>query len=456
MSGFYLTVTGLSFILGATMTNIKTYCDISFAEKIRIFSNDYLKCCFYIAASDTPEYLFTKKLYSEMIASSQLLEDFLDFHGAKKNTDWIFYRELSAAVRHLSLAGYSQKHISNRLVYYLLPDSEKFMEDGTAMNNFIMNCLSSLAPVIIEEAKRLNIPLPAERFQPADFPGVVSDMLLSADIEGTAKDIQKKAIAKIASKFLEIAKSFDEIGFYTPFSNDEILELVPEKINEVEIRRYEMLVHNLQSSFDTYVLQGGHPFETNKLASFRGFFSVVFHLLQSMGRCLHFYERHLHKKQYHEKLIEVQHRLSDLIDPAALLNHTVNHCLYYTCHFFRTGKSLAEEILNENIERGEIRVGVPVPLGFHMRPSLLVAKIVQNYGGEVAMRINDNRYDASSPLELQIAGGKIARDCITEVRFEGDIRSLKDIEILASANYCEDHEGKRVSFPKELTYLKEM
>ena len=37
----------------------------------------------------------------------------------------------------------------------------------------------------------------------------------------------------------------------------DLVALVPDKVNEVEIRRYEMLLHNLQSSFDTYVIHGG-------------------------------------------------------------------------------------------------------------------------------------------------------------------------------------------------------
>jgi len=94
---------------------------------------------------------------------------------------------------------------------------------------------------------------------------------------------------------------------------------------------------------------------------------------------------------------------------------------------------LAQEILNENIERSSIKVGVPVKLGFHSRPSLLVAKIVQHYGGQVELCVGKDRFDASSVLDIQWAGGKIQKENITEVVFEGDVRALKDIEILASA-----------------------
>jgi len=107
-----------------------TFCDISFSEKVRLFSHDYLKCCAYLNSRNHRLHEFTKKLYKELISTSQVLEDFLDFHGAKNNVDWYFYRELSAAVRHLSLGAYCQKHILNRLIFYDLSDSQEFREDG--------------------------------------------------------------------------------------------------------------------------------------------------------------------------------------------------------------------------------------------------------------------------------------------------------------------------------------
>ncbi|MEW5910648.1 MAG: hypothetical protein AB1659_12655, partial [Thermodesulfobacteriota bacterium] len=52
-----------------------TTCDISFIEKVKIFSYDYLKCCLYLINYQSTGFLFSKKLYSELISTSQLLED---------------------------------------------------------------------------------------------------------------------------------------------------------------------------------------------------------------------------------------------------------------------------------------------------------------------------------------------------------------------------------------------
>lgn len=436
------------------MQTLKGSCDISFSEKVRIYSYDYLKCCIYISGFDTPRYVFTKKLFSKMISSSQLLEDLLDFHGAKNNKEWYCYRELSAAIRHLSLGGYSQKHILNRLNFYNIPKSEEFEKQGLATIDFLTRSLMRLSPVIISEARRLKIPIPEISYDPEYFPGVLTGDILEHDIDDEDEVKHQQSIVKIASEFLGIARAFDQFGFYKPYDSKELKSFVPEKINEVEIRRYEMLVHNLQSSFDTYVIHGGYHYGNRKLKQMRGYISVIFHLLQIIGRLLHFYERHLLEGGYKSVYRKVRKQLAKLVDPTALLDCTINYGLFYVCFFLNSGTQLAREILNENIERSSVTVNIPMKLGFHSRPSLLVAKIVQHYGGKVELCVGDDRFDASSVLDIQWAGGKIHKEQITQVVFEGDVRALKDIEILAGANYGEDTFGKGVPLPKELAYLK--
>jgi phosphotransferase system HPr-like phosphotransfer protein len=429
-------------------------CDISFADKVRLFSHDYLKCCVYLDTQCLPLHAFTKKLYKILASSSKVLEDFLDFHGAKNNADWYFYRELSAAVCHLCLGGYCQKHILNRLIFYDLSDSHEFRMAGQEALGFINKTLTQLAPVILDEARRLNIPIPEDTFEADDFPGITTNEMLSYNIDDEAKSVQKEHIVKIASDFLRIASRFDQLSFYEPYDMEQISQLVTTKVNEVEIRRFEMVVHNLQSSFDTYVIHGGFRFGDRKLKELRSYFSVVFHLLQLMGRLLHFYERHLHEAGYKNTYKQVQERLSAVVDPEMLLKTTINFGLFYCCQYFSAGKHVARDILNENVERSSIEVGIPVKLGFHSRPSLLVAKVVEHYGGPVELVVGEDRFDAGSVLDIQWAGGKIQKEKITEVIFEGDLRALKDIEILSSVNYGEDTMGKGVPLPKELKYLR--
>ena len=435
----------------------QNYCKITFEEKVRIYSEDFLRCCLYISRYKDPDIFFTKRLYSKLIATSQLLEDLLDFHGAKSNRKWFFYRELTATVRHMSLAAYVQQHIINRLNFYQLNEIDAFPAQAGYTLDFFNTILKRIAPVILDEAVNLEIPIPESYFDPADFPGVVTSEMLPADIdEHEADDIQCKYIAKITSEYLNVSNKFDQLfGFYAPYSVSEIYDLIPEKVSEGEISRYNILIHNLQSSFDSYVAHGGYHGNTGELITLRAHISVCLHLLQIMERLLHFYERHLQDRGYKDTYKKVMEQLSVLVDKEFLLDRTINYALYYSNYFLSAGEEIAEKLLNENMERSKIEVGIPEKLGFHSRPSLMVAKVVQHYGGEVEMYVGDSKFDASSVLDIQWAGGKIQKENIKTVVFEGDTRALNDIEVLARVNYGEDSMGKGIPLPKELEYLRE-
>ena len=428
----------------------------SFKKRADIFSFEYLKCIIYLIDTNSAENeILTKKLYSQLISASHLLEDFLDFHGAKNNRDWFFYRELSATMRHLALSAYSQKHILNRLGSYEFKTDDKiFKKESCDTLVTIQNFLQITAPVILKQAKKLKIFIPEIKYKPRHFPDIATGECLEHNIDNfDNKDQQKKNIINIASNFLELIEKFEKFAFYEKYNKKKIKELVPLNVNEVEIRRFEMLLHNLQSAFDSYVIPSGYQ-SNKKLKQLRSHFSIVFHILQVMGRLLHFYERHLHNIEFKDVYKNVSETLIKLVNPDILLNRAVNYCLFYAWQFLSSGKKLTFEILDENINRSSIKVGIPQKRGFHTRPSLLVAKIVNHYGGEVKMLAGKGKFDASSVLDIQWAGGKIKKENIQQVIFKGDSRSLIDLKILAKVNYGEDSIGKDVPLPNELSYLR--
>ena len=79
---------------------------------------------------------------------------------------------------------------------------------------------------------------------------------------------------------------------------------------------------------------------------------------------------------------------------------------------------------------------------------------MQYFGGQVELVVGEDRFDASSVLDVQWAGGKINKENRDTVVFEGDARALADIEILSKVNYGEDMMGKGIPLPKELDYLR--
>ncbi|WP_035236726.1 HPr family phosphocarrier protein [Desulfobacter vibrioformis] len=431
-------------------------CDISFNEKANIFSYEYLQCILFIVGLNDDSYLFTKKLCSKLIITSHIMEDFLDFHGAKKNKDWVFYRAISAAIRHLSLACYSQRHTLDRFDFYNFGNQNHsaFKHEALDMLKFLQDAIYQAAPVALKEAKRLGITIPESGYDLDYFPGIATAGQLEHNIDDTMpKRSQKKNLTRIASQFLELIRDFEQFTFYERYNLETIYKLVPDVINEVTIRSYEMRVHNIQSSFDSYVVTTLQSPDVEILSQLRSHFSIVFHILQVMGRLLHFYERHLYDTGFKHVYKNISLSLSDLIDPDAVLDRAINYCLYYAGRFLSSGKNVATRVLNDNMESDTIDVGIPKDRGFHSRPSLLVAKIVQHYGGEVKLHVGKDQFDAASVLDIQWAGGKIKKENIETVVFTGDSRALNDLKILASVNYGEDHMGKGIPLPCELNYL---
>jgi phosphotransferase system HPr-like phosphotransfer protein len=275
------------------------------------------------------------------------------------------------------------------------------------------------------------------------------------DIDDQNLEEEKKNLVKITTEFLRVSQEFEALGFYEPYSVDQIRAIIPSGFNEQEARRFEMAVHSLQSSFDTYVNRSGVRFDDAKLKQLRGHISVVLHLLELTRRLLHYYERHLHEVGYRNIYKRVRDELAVAVSPEHMLDRIVNYGLHYISYFLVQGQDVAQLVLNENIERSSVSVGIPQELGFHSRPCMLVAKIVQHYGGQVDLLVDSDHFDASSVLDLQWAGGKIQKEEIKEVVFKGDLRALRDIKILASVNYGEDSMGKGIPLPKELSYLKQ-
>lgn len=64
-------------------------------------------------------------------------------------------------------------------------------------------------------------------------------------------------------------------------------------------------------------------------------------------------------------------------------------------------------MLKRYAEIGRIKAPVPSYRGFHVRPSTLIARIVRHYGSDIRMELDDQSYDASSPMDIFRANEKI-------------------------------------------------
>jgi phosphotransferase system HPr-like phosphotransfer protein len=433
-------------------SQLNTLSHSEFIELVDAFADELLDLCqFFVAQSET-RVIDSERFFARLSYASKLVEDLLDYHGAKNNQLWYKYRELVASILNFSAAAFTMKHIVSRISFYEIGADDPFINASQLVHRFLINTLTTLCQELIAETLKLGLNLSPPTLVREQFPNLSSNRFLEFDILPQDLYDEKQHIVRITTAYLNIVRDFESLGFFKRFPAEELPGLIPTKINEEILRKYEMIIHNLQSSYDTYI---GRDFSrSTEFQSLRDHISISLHLLELSGRLSHYFERHLHDVGRSGVYLEVLQMLGHFINAEFLKDAIINYAVYSCNEFLSKGKSLAQRLLNQFIEHDEITVGVPVKLGFHSRPCMLVAKIVQHYGGQVEMVVDSDTFDAGSILDLQWAGGKVHRENLSQVKFRGDARALADISILAGINYGEDTMGKGIPLPPELSYLR--
>jgi len=259
-------------------------------------------------------------------------------------------------------------------------------------------------------------------------------------------------IFRVSSKVVDAVKVSQPVFMKKKMPKKSLTDdLIPEQINEETLRHLEMHVHNAQSMYDTYIQKTPLESENPQLRSLRGYLSVSLHLLSIAKELTHFYERHESSIRQ-----EITHKkIARLIKHTDVLETIINFGLYYYTIFISQTEHLANEILTQFTVTASAKLPIPEGLGFHLRPSTLVAKIAMHHGGTVTLKLLDKEYDATSVIDIMWAGGIIKKEGLSEVIFTGDQKSINDITELAHANYGEDPLGNSIELPESLKYLRQ-
>jgi hypothetical protein len=185
--------------------------------------------------------------------------------------------------------------------------------------------------------------------------------------------------------------------------------------------------------YDTYIHKTPVELKDESLKSLRGYISITLHFLEIAQGLCHFVERHETKVRAESTM----KRIEKIVSRKEVLNTIINFALYYYTLFIKDGMALAESIVTKYTVVDSITLNVPQGLGFHLRPSTLVAKAVNNYGTKTTMVVSNKEFDAASVVE-----------------FRGDKKTLHDLKLLAEVNYGEDTMGRSVPLPDEIAYLR--
>ena len=392
---------------------------------------------------------FTKTFYSNLIQETQLLESFLDSHGARRNKTWIFFTELVASIRNFGIAAFLLRHLLDRYHVYNIEENkeeeEVFFAEAKKTLDFMDESMKNLFESAKEEGEKHGLVLPRTRINREEFKDIISNKHLPSNASDEEVLNEEERIIELSRRYRKVATLLRQEGYKRRYNQEELIKIIPSKINENKARKLKNIIHGVQSDYDTYVKNTNIEKKNKKLTMIRGHISMPLHLLEIVRWLSHFYERHVNDIRSGE----TREKISRIVDKNMVLDRIVNFAFFYGMSYLQKGNSIAEDILSSYVKNIRYELPVPHPLGFHAKPATYVSLVVNEHGTDVFLLVNGERFNAKSVMSLLHASGIIADKGYKKVTFEGDKRVLDDLKILAEHNYCEDD-----NIPRDLNYLK--
>jgi hypothetical protein len=337
----------------------------------------------------------TRPVLAMIHSQASQLEELLDAYGALRNERWRAFRGLVAAMKLFARVHYSLVHLAHAAPHYrLLSEEGELTAALLQARRFTARVLRTTSLRLVESARPLGLaPRPVDICEEFLPPGRLPQDCALRHVEDVAE-----TVARLATAFLNLAGDASPLAS-TAWSRaaDRQAAALP---TENELRLLAEDFHNLQALYDTHVAHTDAERNDPELLSLRGHASVVYHLLEMATDLTHYRERHvLHAAPANGRLRLFAYE-PDCIEPEHLESVLRDGLLTLAAQYVHVGRTLAQQILRRYAEQGEITVPVPRYRGFHVRPSTLVARVVRHYGSAVSMTLEDETYDAASPLEL--------------------------------------------------------
>jgi hypothetical protein len=339
--------------------------------------------------------LLTRPLLAVVLSQASQLEELLDAYGAHRNERWRGFRSVVAAMKLFARVHYGLVHLTHGTPsYHLLPVEGDLSAALLATRRFTARVLQTASRRLLAAAGPLGlaagkVEVCDERLPAGCLP---QDCALRHvdDVAGT--------VARLATAFLNLVEEASALAREAwSRAADPQRPALP---RETDLRRLAEDFHNLQALYDTHVAHTDAEQVDPELLSLRGHASVVYHLLEAATDLMHHYERHVLHAVPASEQSRLFADLPDCIGPDQLEEVLRDCTLAYAARYVRAGRTLAQQLLRRYAEQGEIAVPVPRYRGFHVRPSTLVARVTYHYGSPVTMVLEDETYDAASPLEL--------------------------------------------------------
>jgi len=346
---------------------------------------------------------FNRPMVADLLSHTLQIEEFLDAYGARNNRHWSRFRSLTATLKLFADVAYQVLHIQHALPSYRLPPATPDFALATAQAlEFTHVILIKAANGLIGQADHLHLPLPASDHDEARYQEPLPPGRLPRDRAVRKVSSAADTVIYAATAYLNLASKSELLHIADWVKPSQYHSCFPDPISEDTLRHLKVRFHSLQALYDTHVAETEVESLDTDLPILRGHISIVYHLLEIATHLVHYYERHLNTKTGDASL-----RRNPVISATALMPLLMNYAIAYAGYYLREGRCLCLAMLKHYAEVSKIQAPVPSYRGFHVRPATLIAKIAQHYGSPITMELDDQCYDASSPMEIFRANERI-------------------------------------------------
>jgi hypothetical protein len=374
-----------------------------FRDFIRHYSCSLLSYATYSQSVKDKRNMLNTLFLGKSHAVASRLEEVLDYYNAKKNSEWASFRENVSTIKLFTDVCYITLHLKATSPHYkLLSGIDLFLKETDRVLDSYYKSLKTSFRDLVKKAAAKGLQecsvIDKKHMYAVDFP----EGRLESDLKTRKVDNPEKVIVNLATNYLNLASESSLINDLETIKGRKLYELIPDVYSESRLRILENKFHNLQSLYDTYISNTDSEGMDADLLLIRGHASIVFHLLEATTSLIHYYERHVMSLSGKEKKV-----YKPPVTEKEILHQLFNYYLNYASQFLSAGVKLCRQVIAKYAEEGDLQVNVPSYRGFHVRPSTLVAKIVQHYGSKVTLLLGDEIYDASKPMDLFRVNEKI-------------------------------------------------
>lgn len=338
----------------------------------------------------------SRRFLITLLAESTLVEEILDGFGARNNTDWYPFRTQTAVLKNFSAAGYELLHLYfTSFTHSSLALPPDFQRDTLAAMDYVGTVLACSMRQLLLLARQRQLDIPAE---PLYFELDACDYLLPGRLLRNRNHKHQHSINERVLKLgTELLHATVDMPLFQSLAKARPSDLDTPAFSwmtETCLREQEITFHNLQAMYDTSISDSESEGSDLLLPLLREHISAILHLLRITTIFVHFYERHI-KLNYPVLFCDDKCGLGS----GWFFQVLSRYLGRYTGTFLLQAKGFCKQIV-ERYPTAEVRVPPPGFTGFHVRPSSLIAAIVNHYGGDVHMIIDDHCYHLTGALDL--------------------------------------------------------